>query len=569
MNTRSIPPVTTVPGTRLDFANGARTTQVMLQNLRAATGGLTLASACLVLAACGGRTDMPASPEGGPQLVAPAITQQPASVGVIAGQAAGFTVAATGTAPLVYQWQRNGVDVAGGTAATYTLAAATLADSGAAFAAVVTNTAGSATSNAATLSVTATAPTIGTRQFGTPGSDFAYGIATDAQGNLYIAGGTTGSLDGATAAHAGGDLFVVKYDSAGVRQWTRQLGTARANDAATAAAITADSEGNVYVTGSTTGDLDGNANAGLPGSSDLFVVKYDGAGVKQWTRQLGTPVDDFAAGIVADTRGNVYVTGRTFGGLDGNTPAGLSGSDLFVVKYDSAGTKQWTRQFGSGGDDEGDGIAADAQGNVYVAGSTRGGVLDGNVNAGSFDLFVVKYDPAGTRLWTREIGTAAADLATGIATDGQGNVYVTGRTQGGLDGNTNAGPDDLFVVKYDSAGTKQWTRELGTSGDDVATGIAADAQGNVYVSGHTRGNLDGNTSAGGFDSFVVKYDSAGRKQWTRQFGSTADDIATAIAVDAQGRVYVTGFTQGGLNGNLNAGLDDAFVVRYDSAGTKQ
>ena len=96
--------------------------------------------------------------------------------------------------------------------------------------------------------------------------------------------------------------------------------------------------------------------------------------------------------------------------------------------------------------------------------------------------------------------------------DGSGNVYVTGYTNGGLDGNTSAGGSDIFLVKYDSAGTKQWTRQLGTASDDYGEGVAVDGSGNVYVTGGTLGGLDGNTSAGGADIFLVKYNSDGVKQ---------------------------------------------------------
>ena len=99
---------------------------------------------------------------------------------------------------------------------------------------------------------------------------------------------------------------------------------------------------------------------------------------------------------------------------------------------------------------------------------------------------------------------ATNDYANGVATDSSGNVYVTGGTKGGLDGNTSAGDTDLFVVKYNSSGTKQWTKQLGTSSGDYARGVATDSSGNVYVTGYTGGGLDGNTSAGSSDLFVVK-----------------------------------------------------------------
>ena len=233
------------------------------------------------------------------------------------------------------------------------------------------------------------------------------------------------------------------------------------------------------------------------------------------TYQLAT--NDYANGVATDSSGNVYVTGGTKGGLDGNTSAG--NTDLFVVKYNSSGTKQWTKQLGSSGLDSANGITIDSSGNVYVTGVTFGG-LDWNTSAGANDLFVVKYNSSGTKEWTKQLGSASSDFANGVATDSSGNVYVAGATYGGLDGNTSAGNADLFVVKYNASGSKQWTRQLGSSSRDYANDVVTDSSGNVYVTGTTYGGLDGNTSAGNADLFVVKYNSSGTKQWTRQLGSS-------------------------------------------------
>ena len=342
----------------------------------------------------------------------------------------------------------------------------------------------------------------GTKQLGTSSRDEAKGVATDSSGNIYVAGFTEGGLDGNLSAGSH-DLFVVKYNSSGTKQWTKQLGTS-SFDIATG--VVTDSSGNVYVTGYTTGGLDGNSNAG---ASDLFVVKYNSSGTKQWSRQLGTSENDYARGVATDSSGNVYVTGHTMGGLDGNSNAGVS--DLFVVKYNSSGTKQWTRQLGTSSSDAANGVATDSSGNVYVAGYTGGG-LDGNSNAGASDLFVVKYNSSGNKLWTKQLGTRSFENSLGITTDTSGNVYVAGYTLEALDGNSFAGSDDLFVVKYNSSGTKKWTKQLGTSSIDTANGVATDSSANVYVTGYTTGGLDGNSSAGDKDLFLVKYDSDGNKQ---------------------------------------------------------
>jgi hypothetical protein len=173
----------------------------------------------------------------------------------------------------------------------------------------------------------------------------------------------------------------------------------------------------------------------------------------------------------------------------------------------------------------------------------------------------------------KQLGTSSNDYAKGIATDSSGNVYLTGYTQGGLDGNTSAGSTDLFVVKYDSSGVKQWTKQLGTSTGDYANSIATDSSGNIYVTGETLGSLGGSNAAGRNghtrDILVVKYDNSGTKQWTQQLGTSPDDYANGIATDSSGNVYVTGHTGGGLAGPTNAGWEDFFVVKYDSSGNKQ
>ena len=219
---------------------------------------------------------------------------------------------------------------------------------------------------------------------------------------------------------------------------------------------------------------------------------------------------------------------------------------------------EWTRQLGTSANDFASSVATDSSGNVYVTGYTEG-ELEGS-NAGSVDLFVVKYDSGGAKQWTKQLGTSSSDYASGIATDSSGNVYLTGYTSGALDNNTSAGQNDLFVVKYDSSGAKQWTKQLGTSSLDSAYGIATDSSGNVYVTGSTWGDLDGSNACYA-DLFVVKYDSGGIKQWTQQLGSAVDDTAFGITTDSSGSVYVTGSTWGVLNG-INVGGGDLFVVKF-------
>ena len=245
---------------------------------------------------------------------------------------------------------------------------------------------------------------------------------------------------------------------------------------------------------------------------------------------------------------------------------GLNPTDVSVTNIDN----EWSgiKQFGTSEWDRGNGLGLDPSGNVYVAGQTSGG-LDGNVNTGLGDIFLVKYNSSGTKQWTKQLGTSATEEVTGASVDSGGNVYITGYTRGGLDGNTSAGNKDIFLLKYNSSGVKQWTKQIGTSSDDGGQGVAIDSNGNIYVTGYTYGGLDGNTNLGSYDVILLKYNSSGTKQWTQQLGTSSGDIGYDIEVDSIGDIYVSGQTQGAFDGNTNSGGLDAFIVKYNSSGVMQ
>jgi hypothetical protein len=309
----------------------------------------------------------------------------------------------------------------------------------------------------------------------------------------------------------------------------------------------------------------------LTGTYDFFVTKYNTAGVKQYTRQLGVAgAQTLGWSVTTDASGNVYVAGSTWGGLDGNTLTGAL--DFFVTKFNSTGVKQYTKQLGVAAHGAyGNSVITDASGNVYVAGFTDGG-LDGNTLTGTIDFFLTKYNSSGVKQYTKQLGVAGVNtVGLSVATDASSNVYVAGSTSGGLDGNTLTGTQDFFVTKYDSTGVKQFTRQLGVSGVNTAGySVATDSSGNFYVAGYTNGGLDGNTLTGTMDFFVTKFNSTGVKQYTRQLGAIgAQTQGSSVATDASGNDFVAGSTRGGLDGNTLTGTVDFFVTKYNSTGVKQ
>ena len=384
-----------------------------------------------------------------------------------------------------------------------------------------------------------------TEQFGTSAAEQARAVATDGAGNVFVAGSTMGDLEHASAG--GADVIVRKFGADGAVAWTRQFGTA-VDDVAYAVAT--DAAGNAFVAGVTQGGLEGASNGG----TDVFVRKLDPDGTTVWTRQFGTTMNEDLWGVAIDAAGNVFLAGGTGGGLEGFSTGGF---DVYVRKYDADGTEDWTHQFGTFADEGARGVTTDAAGNVVVAGFTKGGMQ--GASAGESDVFVRKLTPAGTPLWTHQFGTAVLDSARGVATDAVGNILVTGYTEGSIEG-TSAGDDDVFVRKLDPDGSEVWTRQFGTSSKDRPGGVATDADGNVIVAGYTAGDIMG-TSAGDDDVFVRWLDASGAATRTEQFGSSAADLARGVATDSANNVFVAGETAGSLVGAA-AGSYDVFVRKY-------
>ncbi|MDB9537124.1 SBBP repeat-containing protein [Dolichospermum planctonicum CS-1226] len=396
---------------------------------------------------------------------------------------------------------------------------------------------------------------IWTKLLGGTGDDVAFSITTGSDGAIYVAGDTSNNLDGETNS-GGQDAFVTKYNTDGTKAWTQLLGNT-GND--NARSITTGSDGAIYVAGGTYGNLNGQTNSG---DQDAFVTRYNTDGTKAWTQLLpGTSIDQ-ANSLTTGSDGAIYVAGYTYGGsLDGQTYN--SGIKAFVTKYNTNGTKAWTKLLPGTGYDYASSITTGSDGAIYVAGYTYGGSLDGQTyNGGGNDAFVAKYNTDGTKAWIKVIGTSGTDVARSITTDSNGAIYVAGGTDGNLDGQMNSGGGDAFVTKYNTNGTKAWTRLLGGSGFDIARSITTGSDGAIYVAGYTSSNLDGQTNSGGEDAFVTKYNTDGTKAWTKLLGTGSSDNAFSITTGSDGAIYVAGYTYGGsLDGQTNSGRNDAFVIK--------
>ena len=275
------------------------------------------------------------------------------------------------------------------------------------------------------------------RQLGTSSLDYGNGITIDGQGDTTIVGDTYGALPGHTNA-GGADIVLAKYDADGNPLWITQFGTSKSDFAF---GITSDANGNTTIVGTTDGALPGHTSAG---AADILVAKYDPDGHQLWATQFGTSAEDDGWGITSDANGNSLLVGYTGGAL---THAGAGGLDIVVAKIDPSGTLAWTAQFGTSGDDEGVGITSDVAGNATVVGFVAG-ALPGHTSAGGSDIVVAKYDRLGKQVWTRQFGTTGDDEGDAITSDANGNTTVVGGVAGALPGASSAGGYDIPVASF-------------------------------------------------------------------------------------------------------------------------
>jgi hypothetical protein len=378
--------------------------------------------------------------------------------------------------------------------------------------------------------------------------------------------------------------------------------------------IAVDPAGNAYVTGATfstqaTFPVTVGPDLTFNGSSDAFVAKVNPTGTALlYLGYLGGSGEDHGLAIAVDPAGNAYVAGDTgstqasfpvTGGPDLTYNGGVY--DAFLAKIDPSGTVLIYSGYLGGSDvDVAMAIAVDTAGNAYLTGYTSSpessfpviGGPDLTHNGGS-DAFVAKVNPAGTALvYCGYLGGSGTEVGYGIAIDSSGSAYVAGNTNStqatfpvvvGPD-LTHNGASDAFVAKVNPAGTSLlYSGYVGGSEPDLAYSIAVDAAGHAYLAGRTSSNeatfpvLIGPdlTHNGGADAFVAKINPSGSTLlYAGYLGGNGFDSTQAIAVDAAGNAYVTGFTDStqatfpvtiGPDLTFNGGLD-AFVAKINATG---
>ncbi|MFN8347339.1 MAG: SBBP repeat-containing protein [Spirosomataceae bacterium] len=417
---------------------------------------------------------------------------------------------------------------------------------------------------------------------GSTETDYGFGIAVDANGNVYITGVYTGTaMFGTTSMTSVGnqDIFLAKYNGVGTLQWVRSAGGPN-NDQGLSVAVNA--AGNVYITGyyNVTASF-GTASVSATGNNDIFVAQYDTDGNFQWVRSAGGMEEDMGRGIAVDAAGNAFLTGhfRLTATFDGNSVASIGGEDIFIAKYDNVGSLQWVYSAGSSGDDRGMGITTDVSGNMYITGYYLSTITLGAsslTSSGGYDVFTAKYNSDGAVQWAQTIGGAGHEYGQSIAVGVNGNVAITGGFQGltSFNGTTlnSEGIRDMFILKYNNAGGFLWVKSAGGTGYDHGYSVFVDADDFTYVAGCFEATAKfgtiTKTATGSQDLFVAKYNGGGGAlQWVVPAGGSGSDLAMGIAIDTNTNIYLTGsYHNTAIFGNTpltSVGNSDIFVGRLE------
>lgn len=455
-------------------------------------------------------------------------------------------------------------------------------------------------------------PTPFSTYFGGSGNEAGEGIGTDSSGNIIISGSTTSTsaiaTSGAYQTSYGGTQngFIAKFNSSGSRQWSTYFGGTGSDDCRW---LAIDASSNILLTGYTTSTT-GIATTGAyqtahgGGTYDGFISKFNPSGTRQWSTYYGGTSFDRGAAIAVDLNGNILVVGLTTSSTGISTSGSFqsvytSGNyDAFVVKFNTSGVRQWATYFGGSGSDYGYGITTDTSNNIIAVGQTTSisgiattgaydTLLNGSVSTSYMDAFIVKFNSAGSRLWSTYYGGNMDDADAKVATDLSGNIFISGQTNSYADLATSGayqtslgGNWDVFIAKFNSNDSIQWSTYYGGTAGENGNSLTTDISGNVIIVGLSASSnaiaSSGayQTSNGGtYDAIVAKFNTAGSKVWGTYFGGTSYEYGYGITTNSLGSIYIVGktsssssiATSGAYQTTLGGGYD-AFIAAFTNAG---
>ena len=432
-------------------------------------------------------------------------------------------------------------------------------------------------------------------------NEFCYSGAVDGSGNVYLAGTTNSSTAIATSGafqtsiSTGQDAFLSKLDDSGSVIWSTYYG-GTSFDLGKACGV--DGSSNVYLAGHTMSDnlaTSGSYQTSRGGGEDVFMVKFNSSGARQWASYFGgTSTDNLVQMSVKGS--SVFLAGLTFStsgiATSGAAQSSLGGSsDGFLAVFNTSGQRQWSTYYGGSSIDNCTWATSDQQGNVYLTGYTSSsnniatsGGHQTSFGSGSSDAFLVKFNSSGSRQWGTYYGGNSQERSYGCAIDTANNVYLVGNS-GSSSGIATSGSyqaslsglNDIFLVKFNTSGVRQWGTYYGGTGNDNPWIPVYDQANGIYIPAHTS-STSGIATPGspqdslstGYDACLVKFDVNGNPQFGTYCGGSGTDYGQAMVLSpSNGNLYLLGYTNSpnnisttGIHQDSLGGLYDAFLVQY-------
>lgn len=276
------------------------------------------------------------------------------------------------------------------------------------------------------------------------------------------------------------------------------------------------------------------------GSSDVYLIRTDASGDTVWTRAYGGTDDDWGFSVQQTSDGGYIVVGTTYS--FGASPY----SDVYLIKTDPNGDTLWTRNYGGTDLDYGHSVEETSDGGYIVAGSWH------SFGVNNYDIYLIKTDSNGDVVWTRKYGGASWDGASSVRQIPGGGYVVAGETA-----SFGSAGFDFYLMKTDENGDTLWTRTYGGKADDISTSADCTSDGGYVIAGYTGAFFaySGATN----DVFVVKTDGDGNLVWSRTYGGADDDWACSVRETADG-----GYVFAGTTGSFGAGSDDFYLIKVSS-----
>lgn len=442
--------------------------------------------------------------------------------------------------------------------------------------------------------------------YGGSSLDYCTSASSDTLNNIYFAGYSLSSNIATAGTHQSTingsfDAYIAKFDVNGNRMWCTYFGGTSVD---VAYAIFALKNGIIYISG----DTFSTSNVATPGAhqttygggvDDAILAKFDANGTLIWATYYGGTMHDISQGVVVDNNGDIIMTGHTESANTANVIATSSAYqnfyalnyDVFIVKFNANGVRQWGTYYGDSGVDEAWAITCDATNNIYVTGITNSSFGISTVGShqttpgGNVDAFIAKFNPAGTALvWGTYYGGSGDDQGTSMEVNNS-VLYVGGNTTSpnniatpAAHQTTISSADDAMLMAFNLSGTRVWSTYFGGNDVDYINDIVIGKNSDIFFCGSTLSNIQISTlgawqpnlsTVNFYDAYFAQFSNNGIRKVCTYYGGIDNDNARGIALDKIGKVYIAGETSSSANiattGAFNttySGNGDGFLAKF-------